>query len=337
MTSRQRIRALIARTTADRTGFWLGNPHPDTWPILHRYFGTRTDEELRLKLCDDFRWLSPQYLEGTYRHPEGKGLLDVWKRKRSLGEAGPLGQCETVAEVDSYEWPEVRYIDPGPGVRLLQAAGHHYRASGFWMPFFHDVTDLFGMENYMVDLLARPDLVRAATRHVCEFYEAANERFFAEAKGLIDGLFFGNDFGTQRGLIFAPRHFEEFILPWIERFAAQAHRHGYQVILHSCGSVHDIIDPLISAGVECLHPLQAKADRMQAEHLAREFGGRITFFGGIDTQEILVRGTPREVKEEVRRVRDLLGPHLIVSPSHEAILPDVPPANIAALAEAAAG
>ncbi len=74
---------------------------------------------------------------------------------------------------------------------------------------------------------------------------------------------------------------------------------------------------------------------MDAETLARDFGGKIAFLGGVDTQRVLNHGTPAEVKAEVRRVKEILGPHLIVSPSHEALLPDVPPRNVAALAEAA--
>ena len=69
--------------------------------------------------------------------------------------------------------------------------------------------------------------------------------------------------------------------------------------------------------------------------LAREFAGKISFLGGIDAQDILPHGTPDEVKAEVQRVRKLIGPNLIVSPSHEAILPDVPPENVLAMAEAA--
>jgi len=74
---------------------------------------------------------------------------------------------------------------------------------------------------------------------------------------------------------------------------------------------------------------------MDAETLARDFGGRIAFLGGVDTQRVLPLGSVEEVKREVRRIKSVLGPHLIVSPSHEAILPDVPPRNVAALAEAA--
>ena len=41
-----------------------------------------------------------------------------------------------------------------------------------------------------------------------------------------------------------------------------------------------------------------------------------------------------EVREEVFRIRKLLGPRLIISPSHEAILPNVPPENVEAIYEA---
>jgi len=241
LTSRSLVRDIIALRPVPRRGFWLGNPHPDTWPLYHRYFGTRTAEELRLKLGDDFRWLTPQYMETTYRHPAGKKLFDARQYKVFHGQPGPL-------------------------------AG---------------------------------------------------------------GYFFGNDFGTQCDLLISPRHFEEFILPWFRKFTDQARAHGWQVILHSCGSIGRVIPHLIAAGVNCLHPLQARAAGMEAERLARDFQGKVAFLGGIDTQQLLVQGSPAEVRAEVRRLKDVFGPWWIVSPSHEALLPNVPPENVAAMAEAA--
>ena len=79
------------------------------------------------------------------------------------------------------------------------------------------------------------------------------------------------------------------------------------MILHSCGSIYRVIDRIIEAGVNCLHPLQALASHMDAGSLARNFKGRIAFMGGIDTQDLLVNGTPEQVEAEVRRVRGLLG------------------------------
>jgi uroporphyrinogen decarboxylase len=332
---RQLVRNLIGRRSAPRCAFWLGNPHPDTWPILHLYFGTKSEEDLRLKLGDDLRWISPQLLDSTYRHPQGRRLFDLHGEKTSHGQAGPLAACEKASDVDLFDWPRLEHLNLEEALTRLREAGDVYRASGFWCPFFHDVMDLFGMEHYLVKMYTHPDVVHAVTERVCRFYLEANERFFALAGDLVDGFFFGNDFGTQVDLILSPGLFDEFVLPWFRKFTAQGHRHGYQVILHSCGSIHRVIGRLIDAGVECLHPLQAKARNMEAETLASDFGGKIAFMGGIDTQRVLNRGMPNEVREEVKRIKDILGPYLIVSPSHEAVLPDVPPRNIAAMAEAA--
>ena len=77
--------------------------------------------------------------------------------------------------------------------------------------------------------------------------------------------------------------------------------------------------------MDCLHPLQAQAANMDAEYLASEFGDKITFLGGIDAQGIMPHGSPQDVKDEVYRIREILGPHLIISPSHEPSCPTYRP------------
>ena len=150
-------------------------------------------------------------------------------------------------------------------------------------------------------------------------------------------VLFGNDFGTQQDLICGPAQFDEFILPWFRRFTELGKKYNKQVILHSCGAIHKVIGRLIAAGVDCLHPLQAKAKNMDAETLAADFKGKISFMGGIDTQDLLVNASPEEVAADVKRVIGQLGPCLIVSPSHEHILPNIPPQNMEALARAVTG
>ena len=334
MNSRERIRTIISGKPADRTGFWLGNPFPDTWPLLHSYFGTQTEEELRRKVHDDFRWICPQFFPSGYQHPEGKPL-SFRGDKKYHGQAGPFAHTEDLREVDAYDWPKVEYLNFEECLDELSGAGEFYRASGMWTSFYHDVMDLFGIEDYLVKMYTHPEVVQSVTDHVCSFYYQANELFFERAGSLVDAFFFGNDFGTQRDIITSPKLFDQFILPWMRKFTEQGHRHGCQVILHSCGAIHRVIPRLIEAGVDCLHPLQALASNMDAATLARDFKGRIAFLGGVDTQDLLVNGSPEQVKEEVHRVRDLLGPCLILSPSHEALLPDVPPQNVAAMAQAA--
>lgn len=334
MNHRDRITTLISGQPADRCGFWLGKPHDETWPLLHRYFGTSSEEQLRLKLSDDIRWICPQFYPDGYRDPRGLDLFDAGL-DRSKHTQPPLAECEDVRQIEDFPWPEAKYLNVESCIKDLKNAGDVYRMSGYWTCFYHNIMDLFGMEEYMMKMHTHPQVVEAVTDRVCQFYYEANELFFARTKGLVDGFFFGNDFGTQLSLICSPNHFRRFILPWFRQFTAQGHRHGLQVILHSCGSVFDVIEELIEAGVDCLHPLQAKAAHMDAATLAEHFKKRITFLGGIDTQELLTTGTPGQVRDEVCRVKKLLGPALIVSPSHEAILPNVPAENIEAMASEA--
>jgi uroporphyrinogen decarboxylase len=334
MNKRELIKRIINGENTERTGFWLGNPHPETWPALHAYFDTSTEEELRQKLNDDVRWICPQFYDDVYQDPMGREMFDAGLDREKHARP-PLADCSTLTEVEDFTWPNPDYLHFDTCIRDLNNAGDVYRLSGFWCCFFHNVADLFGMENYFLKMLIEPDIVRAVTRKVCEFYLEANKRFFEKAGNLVDGFFFGNDFGTQKTLIVGLEQFNEFIMPWFKNFTAQGLQYNYQVVLHSCGAIYDVIDQIINAGVSCIHPIQAKAERMDARTLADSFKGRVTFMGGIDTQDLMTNGKPDEIRAEVRRVKSILGPGLIVSTSHEAILPNVPPENVEALAKAA--
>jgi uroporphyrinogen decarboxylase len=334
LTKREHIRAIISGAEVDHCGLWIGNPHPDSWPALLRCTNATSEETFRQKLGDEFRWICPQFFDDVYQDPSGAELFDEGLDRKKHARL-PLADCESVEEVEAFAWPNPDYLNFDSCLETLRNAGDVYRASGFWTCFYHNLMDLFGMEEYLIKMYTHPEVVLAATDKVCQFYHQANERFFTEAGDLVDGFFFGNDFGTQTDLICSPELFHRFIMPWFRTFTAQAHDHGYQAILHSCGAIHKVITDLIDAGVDCLHPLQALANDMDAETLARDFKGKIAFMGGIDTQNLLVNASPDEIEKEVCRVRKLLGPNLIVSPSHECLLPNIPPSNVLAMVSAA--
>ena len=333
MTSRERIKAIFAGETTDRCGLWLGNPHEDSLRSYGDYFKVSSEEELRVLLGDDIRWIRPDRIGRYYHDPSGLTTFDRGFTGHTFGSDGPLAQWEKVKEVEAFPWPEPEYLKFDKSLQKLDDVGEHYRMGGFWTDFFHQVSDLFGMEEYLVKMYTNPDVVHAVTDRVCEFYYAANEQFFKLAGDRMDAFFFGNDFGTQRDLIMGPDQFDEFIMPWYRKFIDQGHRHGKQVILHSCGSIYRVMDRLIGAGVDCIHPIQTKAGNMDADTLAREFKGRVAFMGGVDTQDLLVNGSPEDVMSEVKCLVEILGSRFIVSPSHEKILPDIPPENIKAMAE----
>lgn len=105
MSRRELIKRLVDGEAVERCGFWLGNPHAETWPILHQHFGTSTEEELRQKLNDDCRWICPQFYPDGYQDPEGRDLFDCGL-DREKHAVCPLAACEAPAELDAFPWPD---------------------------------------------------------------------------------------------------------------------------------------------------------------------------------------------------------------------------------------
>ncbi len=329
--NRKLYQSILNGENCDGCGFWLGNPHPDTWPQLKDYFDNDSEEEIRIKLNDGYRWIEPAE---AYKHPQGKPIFDNKRRGIELSSGGVFFDTDSIGEIDDFEWPDVKYLQFDDVITKLKNAGDVFRASGFWAPFFHDAADFLGMENYFIKMYSSPEIVHSVTRHIIDFYLQANEKFYKEAGNLVDAYFFGNDFGAQNDLLISRDCLKEFVFPYMKELIDQAKKYNYKVILHSCGSIYNVIPDLIELGIDGLHPLQAKAANMNAEKLASEFKGSIAFIGGIDTQELLVNGSAEEIQNDVHRVIKLLGPNLIVSPSHEAILPNIPPKNIEAVSNA---
>ena len=335
MNGKERFHRILERKS-DHCGFWHGCPNSDSVDRLYRYFQAEDDFSLGLKLGSDVFWAMPNYYD-MWKLPTPIFNFLGGHGRASLNQGGVFADCESVSEVDAFPWPDAANCDFTGTMAAIDRAVEAGQAvlSGTWSSFFHDVCDFFGMENYFVKMYTDPEVVTAVTEHVVDFYLRANEMLFPRAGEKIDAFFFGNDFGSQLDLLVSPELFDKFIMPYFVRFTEQAHRHGLKVVLHSCGSIDRVIPRLIDAGVEALHPIQALAAHMDAESLSKKYNGKIVFMGGVDTQRLLPFGTPRQVRDEVRRLRSLFGPNYIVSPSHESLLPNVPPENVAAMAEAA--
>jgi len=335
MDNRSRFRQILSRSS-QKSGFWHGNARSDSLPGLNAYFGTDGDYALGKKLGDTVCWVMG---DSAWNHPDGAPMWDVLggRARESLSQNGVFAGA-SLRDIEAFPWPDVKYLDFSGVLKCIDRAIADDMAvlSGMWCPFFHVAADFFGMENYFVCMHENPALVEAVTERVCDFYLRANELLFDLAGDRIDAFFFGNDFGCQLDMLISPGSFDRFVMPYFVKFTEQAKRRGYYVALHSCGSIRRVIPRFIDAGVDILHPIQARAAGMGAEELSKEYNGKIVFMGGLDTQEIMPFGSPRQVKDEVRRLRELFGPNYILSPSHECILPIVPPENVEAMAEAAA-
>ena len=362
MTGRERITAILNDRPADRAGFWLGNPADETKKTYCDYFGITDsladfsesenkgkttllttkfglmDVELALKLESDFLWFSPELDPSCWRHPQGTPMFDVTggRKLENMSQTGVFADCEDIREVEGFDWPRPDYLDFSTTHELVDLSISKGKAvfGGMWMSFFHVLCDFFGMENYFMKMYTNPEIVEAVTDKVLEFYLEANRRCLDVMSPKLDAIFFGNDLGSQTNLLISPDMFEKFILPGYKKIVAQAKSYKLKVVHHCCGAISDLIPTFIDIGIDALHPIQAKAKGMDAEKLAREFGKDLIFIGGVDTQQLLPFGTPEQVKAEVRRLKKVFGERYIVSPSHEALLPNVSVENVIAMRDA---
>ena len=341
MNSRERFFATINREPVDRPAAWLGMPDIKAQPALFEYYGVKNMHELKLAVGDDF-----YAIEVPYKSPTASAIYaafdwymdgDVDAEERTLTADGCFKDAEDAEDLDFFEWPDPeKYIDVEECRRRVEAAPKDkVRLAMCWSAHFQDTCASFGMETALMNMLANPEIYQAVDEKIVNFYLRANEIFFEATKWKLDAVLIGNDMGSQRGLMLSPQCVRDFVIPGCRKLVEQAHSYGLKVIYHSCGSIVDVIPDLIEAGVDVVHPIQALAAGMEPENLKERFGGRISFCGGVDTQDLLVNGTPQMVREKVRELRGIFPTGLVISPSHEAVMQDVPPANIHALFEEA--
>lgn len=338
MTHRERFFATIANQPVDRPASWLGLPVPSAEPELFRYFGTDSVEGLKKIIDDD---IYP--IEVPYNFPPSNHIACAFKfaktshddkpDERTLTAPGFFEDYDDPADVDKFPWPDPSlYLDVEESRRRAMAIDPEYIRMGvMWSAHFQDACAAFGMEKALMVMLVNPDMFRAVIDKITDFYLEANAIFYEATKGYLDAVLIGNDFGSQCGLMVDPDSIRDLVFPGTKKLIDQAKSYGLKVIHHSCGSIFPIISDLMELGVDAIHPIQALAQDMDANTLKSNFEGKAVFCGGVDAQHLLVNGTPEQVAAKVTELKTLFPTGLIISPSHEAILPDIPPANVEAL------
>ena len=194
---------------------------------------------------------------------------------------------------------------------------------------FERAWSLAGMENLLTAMIADPAFVHELLDRIAEYNLAAIDNV---CKWNIDAILFGDDWGHQGGLLMGPHLWREFIKPRIARLYQGAGASGKYVFLHCCGRVQELFDDLIECGLDVFNPFQPEV--MDVFDMKRQFGDRLTFYGGISTQKTLPFGAVSDVRDEVRHLLDEVGASggYIAAPAH-AIPPDAKPENIAAMIE----
>lgn len=337
MTRKERFFATIERRPVDRPAAWLGIPSASALPGLFAHFRTLDLAGLKEAIGDDV-WpvelpYHSDFSDAIYMAFDFAKKGHIVNEERTLNSPGWFEDITDPVRVGDFEWPDpAAHISREECRAVVEAAPADYAVMGVvWSAHFQDACAAFGMETALMNMIAEPEMFRAVIDRITEFYLKANEVFYEATRGKLDAVLIGNDFGSQSGLILSRELIRAFVFPGTQALVDQAKDFGLKVIHHSCGAIHDLIPDLAAMGVDAIHPIQALAAGMEAERLAGDFRGRVSFCGGVDAQNLLVQGSPEAVQRRVRELKKLFPTGLIISPSHEAILPDIAPENIDAL------
>ncbi len=225
----------------------------------------------------------------------------VWDRSVDKDIGIVVGCVLPEPTLKDYQFPDPldpRFFDDIPA-RIVKF-GDRFRIFQIGFSLYERAWTLRGIPNLLTDLYDNPDFVNTLLNTIADY----NMTQIREAlKYDIDAVYFGDDWGMQRGLQMGPRMWRQFIYPVLKRMYGIVREAGKFVMIHSCGDVDELFDSLIGIGVNCFNPFQPEV--MDVDDLMRQYKGRLAFHGGLSTQRTLPHGSVEDVRRETRHLLEL--------------------------------
>ncbi len=322
-------------TSRDRTFLALEHRSGDRIPIdfwataaVERRLETELGKTYR-EFLDDYD-VDLRYIDGpAYIGPPLAQGTDIWGVKRvdvSAGTSGesesysevtkpPLSDAETAADVAAYDhWPDPDMFDYDVIEKQCDAILKDDRVVVFMGDRLNRIAQLKpamylrGTEDIFVDLAMNPAIAEAIFRNIKEFYLAYLDRILDAAKGKIDIILTGDDFGAQNGLLIGTDMWRQFIKPGFAEYLDLIKHHEVIAMHHTCGSVPDIIPDMIECRLDILQSIQPEANGMSLANLKKRFGKSICLQGGVSIQKTMPFGSQDDIRREVRSIANTVKP-----------------------------
>ena len=346
MTPRQRWESVMRGERPDRVpcDYW---GTAEITSRLKQDLGCFTDRELWRRLdVDKLVQLTPGHPRATEDTWHLQSFFSVWRiGTRKVPYADGLGSYEeavvhplagatSVREVERFEWPDPNEWDvSGLRAQCEQWSDYPLLAGGCEM--FYLYCRLRGMEQALEDLIENPAVADAIFDRIAAVDLALTRRILDEVAGELLFSYVAEDLGTQESLLMSPRLFRRFLKPHMARMIDLVHSYGVKVFHHDDGAMRAMLPDLVEIGIDLLNPVQWRCRGMEREVLAREFGHRIVFHGGVDNQHTLPFGSVEDVRREVRENIEIFRgtKGYIVAPCHN-LQANTPTANVLAMYDA---
>ena len=359
-THRERVNTAIAHKSPDRVPIDFA-AEPQVWRMLLDHFNTDSREEVLRTLDVDCRVVSYDSqifcnVPGVARDPTGSNLsawtttttdglkIDVWGARRRPSKDClaaydelcdyPLADAKSIDELKRYPWPRPDWWDFRELKRVIDRVNpqREYHLRFRIGSIFETAWSLCGFDRMLENLILQPDIPGYMMDRIADVHIENLKRVMEIAGDRIDMLYCYDDLAGQQDLLMSPQLWRKTIKVRQEKLFALAAGFGKPLMFHCCGNICPLIEDLIDIGVDVLDPIQPLALKMSFETLKRTYGDRLTFHGGIDIQQLLPKGSPRQIIDEAKRATRILGENggYILAPAHH-IQADTPLENILAL------
>ncbi|GHU69580.1 hypothetical protein FACS1894184_13840 [Clostridia bacterium] len=328
MTRRERVYEALNHRQTDFVPYHIGFTQ-QSYDRLRDYLGNSFDEfyeNIGNHIHSAYYGGYPDEFKSEYARDD---FGVVWNRTGADKDIGVIDRI-LIPEPDmsGYRFPE----PPEERIRreceaVIAGAGDRFRVAGIGFSLFERAWTLTGMENLLAYMITEPAFTRQLFDAIVE-YNLKILRIMLEYN--FDCVYFGDDWGQQRGLIMGPRLWREFIKPSLAVMYGAVRERGLFIAQHSCGDIHEVFEDVIDLGLNVYQTFQPEI--YDVEQVKYRYGDKLSFWGGISTQRLLPYETPEGVVREARRIIKVCGQGggYIAAPTHD--LPgDVPPENIVAL------
>ncbi len=359
MTPRERVRTAFAHSTPDFTPCdYYATPEIHEALLVHfgltdvgrasrqgfLPMGGPGDNVLPERLGTDIRYIAPPYIGPPLQTFEDGSTRDLWgvRRRPMPNEFGeyaepvnaPYAGWETVEQAAAFPWPSPDWFDyaalPALCARYPQLA---VAAGSFGVQdFINGVAFGRGVEQVLIDIAVEDPVYLYLVERRHRFYLEFIERSLRAARGRIDLVLCGDDFGTQRAPLLSAATFDRLFAAKKKELFDLVHSFRVKVTHHCCGSSRTLIPQFLACGMDALQTIQRQAVGMDPYDLKREFGGRLVLHGAVDVQGWLQHASVAEIEQEVNRLMDEVGRGggFILAPCHQ-LQPDTPTENVLAV------
>jgi len=300
------------RTLEDEAAFWSAAGY-DYFPL-----------EQGLQLTEVIQGRSMRPKEAHY-------AVDTPEMQTRLWATEGKGLITTRTELETFTWPDPEALDFSAFEKIGALLPPKMKVIGILGKIFTCVWWLMGLEGLSMALADEPELVPRVFEKVGKFQFRVFEKMLSFS--CIGAFWHADDIAFATSLLVAPRILRAHLFPWYKEMNRRAHASGRLAVYHSDGALQEVMEDIIGCGFDGLNPIEPKA--MNINEIKRRYGSRISILGNIDLGYTLTRGTPEEVREEVRqRIRDLAPGGGYAVASSNSIPEYVPLANYNAMRQA---